>query len=535
MPSERILVVDDEKDVRELCARVLTAAGYRVRHAADGTAAIVLARDEPFDLLLTDIRMPGMSGIQAFEAIKGLHPDIIGVAITGYASLESAIEALQVGMHDFVLKPFSFEQLTSAVDRALTRRRLEEENARLKALIPLFNLSRVFMTLAEPDTVLTQVLEVAMQGTDADLGMLMLRTDQKPAGFRYLARRRADGCTERCHARISTEVFSRVVANREPFLWRPGDGTAPFCSGHDLGKEVSAALAVPLVAREELSGVLGLARSRGAALFSEGDIDLASVLAGQAAVAIQNAELYARLQAAFDDLAKLDHMKSEFISIATHELRTPLAIISTSAAILHQQLPDGEERFVESIAAAADRLAALIDGMTRLKLLEARQVELHLQPTSISGVLADATTEVEPLAATKQQQIRISVDDSLETVLVDGPKLRTVVETLLSNAIKFSPEGTEIHLTCVASADGIEITVDDQGPGIPKEHLKHMFEPFFQIESSLTRKHGGLGIGLALARYLVELQGGRIWVESTAGKGSSFHVTVPARPGDLGS
>src|SRR4030042_6125044 len=145
MPDEHVLVVDDEADVLDMCINVLSMQGYQVRGVHSGFDAVEENKKHKFDLLLTDIKMPGIDGLQTFRAVKEHNPDIVGVAITGYGAMETAIEALKLGMDDFLLKPFSLDELSAAISKALPKKRLQRENPSLKALIPLFELSQAFM------------------------------------------------------------------------------------------------------------------------------------------------------------------------------------------------------------------------------------------------------------------------------------------------------------------------------------------------------------------------------------------------------
>ena len=174
MAPEKILVVEDEPDVLDLCKQILVSNGYQVKGAGDGYQAIERARHEPFDLLLVDINMPNMNGMEAYQAIKEFDPDIIGVIITGYASIETAIEAVRLGFDGFVTKPFTPHGLNATVAKALERVRLERDNARLRALIPLFELSDAFMTTIDLDDLLDQVIHTAQRETRADRVSLML-------------------------------------------------------------------------------------------------------------------------------------------------------------------------------------------------------------------------------------------------------------------------------------------------------------------------------------------------------------------------
>jgi len=526
MPQERILIAEDEVDVLDMCMRALSREGYQVSGAHSGLEAIEMVKTQEYDLLLTDIKMPGLSGLQAFREIKGHHPDIIGVAITGYGSVDTAIQALKLGMDDFLLKPFSIEELRGAVSKALERTRLERENTRLRALIPLFRLSQTFMAVTDVDALVGQVLQVAVPETGADLGMLAFHNEAS-GDWRVAAVVTISGTRPPPEEySLSEDILQQAAECERAVTWRAGADSGTFFTAEATNASVTTAVAVPLIVQRQLIGVLGLAKMRTTTAFSDSDCELISVLASQAGTAIQNARLFTRLRNAYEKLAALDHLKSEFISLVAHELRTPLAEISTYLALLEQG-PHGDRPYVTGIARAAERLSGLMDDVTDLKFLEAGQIELKLGEVSLPDLVAEIVDQLGPLAACKRQSVATHIPRRLARIRADGPKLKIILRNLLSNAITFTPEGGEIDIRAERTGQSARIAVRDKGIGIPAEEWEWIFKPFYQVQSSLRREHGGIGIGLAIAQNLVELHGGRIWVDSVVGEGSTFYFTVP--------
>ena len=525
MPDERILVAEDEAEVLDMCVRALRREGYHVSGARSGVEAIEMVKSMSFDLLLTDIKMPGLSGLQAYREIKRQAPDIIGVAITGYGSVETAIEALKLGMEDFILKPFSLDDLRAAVAKALDRARLERENTRLKALIPLFEISKALVAVTDLDALLSQILRVAVRDTQSDLAVLMLRNrGSGELEVRAVNAPSIEGQGPQAYE-LDRDLSSRAIEGDQAVLWPAPEGGTFFARGRSR-ETPSAGVVVPLIVRTERTGVMGVGKSQPEESFSQGDVEFLSVLASQAAAAIENARLFTRLRHAYEKLAALDDLKSEFINVVAHELRTPLAEISTYLALSDQEAGAGPP-FLTGIERAASRLNELMDNITDLKFLQAGQIELHATRLSLVGVLSDAIQQLRPLAVLKGQTITTSVQVGLNEIVADGPKLQVVLKNLMSNAISFSPERGDIRVEAWSAGQALRIAVHDTGVGIPQEEWEWIFKPFYQVESSLRREHGGLGIGLALSKNLVELHGGRIWVESEVGRGSTFTVVIP--------
>jgi len=527
MPDERILVADDESDVLDMCVRALSLEGYQVYGVHNGFEAIEMVKKQEFDLLLTDIRMPGMNGLQTYQTIKRHNPDIVGVVITGYGSVDTAIEALKLGMDDFLLKPFSLDELSSAISRALERKRLERENARLKALIPLFELSQAFMTVTDLDALLHKVMKVAVSETSANLGVLMLENE---ASGDLEVRAVVTDSGERMPAseyKLCDSIAARTVQSHQALIWQKESEQGPFFASEAINAGVTTAVALPLIVKEEMIGILSLAKGREGVAFAPSDVELLSVLASQAAIAIQNARLFTRTRIAYEKLSALDHLKSEFISIAAHELRTPLAAITTYVGLLEQECQGEQKDYINAIARAADRLRLLMNDMTNLKFLEAGQIELKRAKFSLPQLLAEVMDQVKPLADTKKQSIAVQVHQDFPTIYADGPKLKVILGHLITNAIKFTPEGGKITVGAEINGSGMRVAVRDTGVGIPEKEWEWIFKPFYQLENSLIREHGGIGIGLPIAKNLVELHGGRIWLESTKGQGSTFYFTIP--------
>ncbi len=536
MPDERILVVDDEADVLDMCARALALEGYRVSAAHSGVEAIEMVRQQEFDLLLTDIRMPGMSGLQAYRLMKEHSPDMVAVATTGYGAMDTAIEALKLGMDDFLLKPFSLDELSASISKALEKKRLQRENARLNALIPLFELSQAFMSVTDPGSLLHQIMQIAVLETGSTLGVLMLKNEASGEWETGTAVTDTDSQTASRRCRLSDRILHQVAETGQPVIWHAETSEEPFLASRTDSIRVAAAIGLPLMVKEELIGILGLGKEHSEGqpdvAFPRGDIELLSVLASQAAIAIQNARLFARIRGAYEKLSSLDHLKSEFISIVAHELRTPLAELNTYLALLEQDIQGEGKAHLEALAQAAGRLGLLVNDMTNLKFLEAGQIELKRTRLLLPQLVAEVVEQLRPPATNKGQTIHVRIPGDpasrpLGWIWADGHKLRAVLNNLIRNAIDFTPEGGQISVEARLEGTGVRVAVQDTGPGIPKAEWEWIFKPFHQLESSLTRERGGMGIGLATARNLVELHGGRIWVESTVGKGSTFYFTMP--------
>lgn len=524
---ELILIADDEPDVLELCRYALQLEGYRVQTARDGLEALERARQVQCDLFLTDVKMPHLDGLSAFQRIREFDPAIVGVAMTGYGTMTTAIEALKAGFSDFVIKPFTPKELAGAIARALEKERLRRENVRLKALIPLFELSRAFMSTTDLQTLLGKVAQTGLRETQADrVACLLIEGGTGRFRLAASAGRRLDLATSSAW----NQLCRQVARTRHPLVIDPHPNPAPFFSPQQA-QEVGSILALPLVVKDRVIGVLVLGKPSGASSFGEGDIEFLTVLAGQAAVAIENAALFRKIRDAYRELEKIDHLKSEFINIAAHELRTPLALILGYAGLLEDTLQGEANEYLQAIVQNGNRLRTIIDDMISLRTLELKQARLTRQSISLDETIAAAIRAFRPLAETKRIRLNQDVPADLGPIEADPQKVELILGNLLSNAIKFTPPGGVVTITVRASEEQareeVVVGVHDTGPGIPLPEREQIFARFYQVEESLTRAHNGIGLGLAIVRGMVELHGGRVWVESEVGQGSTFAFTIP--------
>ncbi len=296
MPHERILILEDHDELREETTRVLADAGYTVHTAANCAEAIALAAREPVDVVVADIFLPDGSGIQVFQNIQARHPDVAGVVITGYSSWELAMEALRAGFVGFIVKPFMPEQLIATIVSALEQERLRRENTRLRAFVPLYEVSRAFMSTVELNDLVKQIIDTARQETRADNVSLML-LDEDCRELRIAAATSLPADIVETERRGIGDGIAGLVAERgEPILIAEGVPLDPRIRESLAERpEILSALSLPLTVRGQVIGVLNLTRERGGEPFTQGDLELATVLASQVAASIDNARLFNRL------------------------------------------------------------------------------------------------------------------------------------------------------------------------------------------------------------------------------------------------
>jgi signal transduction histidine kinase/CheY-like chemotaxis protein len=292
---------------------------------------------------------------------------------------------------------------------------------------------------------------------------------------------------------------------------------------------VDAAFA-PLVIRGQPLGLLALGRQPGHPPIDENEVEFLRIIAGNLSVAWENARLYQEAVETAERLKEVDRLKSQFLANMSHELRTPLnSIIGFSRVILKGidgPITEQQRQDLEAIFNSGQHLLGLINDILDLSKIEAGKMELSFEPTDLKEIIRGVMSTAIALVKDKPIELQQSVPADLPTIIADSRRIRQVLLNLVSNAAKFTDHGF-IRLEARVDGDFVTISVSDTGIGIPPDKLPRIFEAFTQVDASPSRKYGGTGLGLTISKSFVELHGGRIWVESELGKGSTFTFTLP--------
>jgi signal transduction histidine kinase len=534
----RILVVDDEPYMCDVCSRTLQRGGYEVIATSDPHEAVsVLRVGQRFDLLLTDIKMPAMSGLELAHVAREQDPAIAIIIMTGFATMENLQQSVQRGIADFLSKPFELEQLRLAVDQALHKRSILQDNLRLRALERLLESSQALSTTLQLPEVADILLRVSLQHSECQAAFLLLKEEgERPESViaSQAGGELYDGGRELAHQAI---VEKRPLLQRDQAVCRIGEA------------ELRQALAVPLRAQGEISGVLLLCDDRPSA-FRPGVQETVTLLANHAGAALRNATLYGELDAAYQRVQELDRLKSEFISIASHELRTPLSIVLGYTMMVRDQSANEQRTYLGRVMDSAQRIKDIVDDMVSLSHLDTGESYVVSDPVEAQELVRAAIERAQPAALQRGQSIAAVLPEQPLRFICDHEKVMLILGHLLSNAVRFSSQGSRIEVQAALHPAGVPdsgggrlnpplrapsaipwvvITVQDNGIGIAPQEQIRIFDRFYQVADSLTRDHGGTGLGLALVRELVGVLGGVVWVASSSGQGSKFSVALPYR------
>lgn len=551
----RLLVVDDEENVVEILKDLFEENPYDVDTVTTGESALDALASHRYDLLLTDINLPGVNGLEVVKAAKEADPEMVVIVITGYASTGTAIDALRQGAYDYITKPFDLWEVDQIVARGLQSRRLLEENRRLvqdlraaneelrqhkeelrekveiatRNIRTLYEIGKDLNASLDVQATLEFIVRQAGTLTGARMGLLFRGGDNQGAFEAKVGIGAAESLVGRTARGVGSDgVIARIAESQSPLRLETGD---PQSLGESFLTELQASmlLAVPLLHKGTLMGVLILLdKTQGS--FTDEDQDLLDSFASQAALALANAELY-------ETARELDRMKSEFVAVVSHEVRTPLTAIQGSLElVLDQRFFEMQPKMRELLAICqtnVGRLHVLINDILEFSKLEASRLRFAFAEVDVIEVAEEALASMESIAEPKKIQLALVRTDPPAPILADRTRVGQVLTNLIGNALKFTPRGGDVSLEVAGREDGgVLFTVSDTGPGIRAEDLGKLFQKFQQLDSSHTREEGGTGLGLVISKGLVEGHGGRIWVESEVGRGSRFCFTLPAQPPD---
>jgi signal transduction histidine kinase len=298
-----------------------------------------------------------------------------------------------------------------------------------------------------------------------------------------------------------------------------------------LGFETRSLLAIPLTFRGETIGVIEVINKRNNTYYTEDDVTILETLASQAAVVTLGTLLIEETEHAYKELEEMERVKSNFIAIAAHELRTPLGLILGHATFMAESIKDDQQKKqLEVIIRSATRLKKIVEDLSSVSNVQSGAIRLHRKPVALQYMIPKVVAPYQDSARRKHISLMVKIPEADLTVEGDEEKLSTALSNLVDNALIFTNDYGHVLISAEKLPGYIKVAIVDDGIGIPAKDLPRVFDRFFQVQSHLTRRHGGMGLGLSVTKAMIELHGGEVWVESIEGKGSNFSFLVPTKP-----
>jgi len=485
MKNVRILVIDDEKVIREGVERALAKRGYEIAKAEDGNKGLELLKTVDFDIVLTDLMMPGLDGFAVLDWIRENQPHVQVIVITGFATVTKAVTAMKQGAFDFVGKPFTPDYIRVVVDRAIDRLAMraeteklrEEKNRGLEAIDKSQSrLKTVFSCMAEA-VLITDLEGIVVLHNPAAIKILEIQTDP------FIGKPLAASIRDRTAVAMVNEAMSHAkVVTRE---FPPGS----------ISRKYLRAYCSPVT--NEQGMVIGSVTT-------------------------------------FEDISipkQIDRMKSDFVAMVAHELKSPLASVEQMIYAVQvgceYEATNNCNALHHRMTTRTKDLLRLIDNLLNLSKLESGTVVFNLEPVRGDDIIRDVLDITRPQAESKKISLDYHPCGEDWLFNIDYDHMRTAIMNIVSNSVKYTPDGGRVLLSTEVVGGFVNINVQDTGIGISTADLPHIFDRFFRVKGKATRHITGSGLGLALVKQVVDAHQGYIDVQSTPQVGTTFILSFP--------
>ncbi len=333
---------------------------------------------------------------------------------------------------------------------------------------------------------------------------------------------------------LDKSIAGLVYANAQPMALNraAGDDRIYRAVDRELNMVTRTMLAVPLIFKGKPIGVLETINKLHDAQYTEEDVSILETLAAQAAVAFENHRLLEESRLAYQQVIELDRMKSDFIAIASHELRTPLGVILGHATFLQDAATPEQAQDLEIIVKSSLRLKEIIEEFANVDHFEHGLSRLRRGRVVINQVVQEVVNSFKEMSIERNISLALDAPKTAVTLEGDAAKIAMALREVMKNALTFSNPGGQVKVKVEHIPGFVKIAIIDNGIGIPVNEQGKIFQRFYQVEKHLTRRHGGMGLGLSIARDMLEMHGGKITVESVEGKGSRFILLLPVKLSD---
>jgi len=492
-----VLIIDDEEPVRHGCRFFLSDLGYEVREAGCGNEGLKLFRELLPDLVILDLRIPGMNGLEILKTIRAESPFTPVIMLSGTHDIHNVVEALRNGASDYLIKPVdNMEILSHCVDRAIKKAAIEKENQQQLDII----------TQNVSDVIWTRDLDLMIR--------FITPSNEKITGYSIgeIKSKRIEELIFEDHVQMVKDTMNGLITSARatgPSVIHESTLEYKIRNRNNKLIWVETRMKVLYDPEGRPSGLVGCTN----------DITARKELEEQKNQSLRKAE-------------ESDKLKSYFLANMSHEIRTPLNGILGFAELLREDEGDYQTRlrYLDTIAKCGDRLQEILENLIRVSMIETCQPELNLQRVDLNWIIDDLYYCCRKKAERKKLEVYFHSDTQGRRHMIetDPVLLRHAISNVLDNAVKFTLSGF-ISFNTFLHNGHVEFRIRDTGIGIPGSEFENIFKYFRQVDASLNRKFDGAGLGLAISRAYVSMLGGKIWLESVPMKGSEFFIKIPSR------
>lgn len=525
MVDIHILVVDDEPGITRLCERLLRRADYGVTSFTDPNAAIQFVDKNKIDLLLVDIRMPEISGFDLIARVKAHQPDTAVLVMTGFGTVETAIQALRQGVDGIILKPFERGgELVGTVKQALEDNQKKRDTARIQALRPLFDITESLLAETRPEC----LVELIVSAVCGHLRCENAGYYQYSASDNSLSLLYGRGITFPGNgSQAESSLIGRTDALGTPF-WVNADGPGDRILQSSLeAVGLSSVLCAP-ISRLNVHGVLFAGQSAESSSFREVDWEMFLLMARQAAIALENANLYEelreyvrRMEGSQQALIRAEKMAAagRLTASIAHEINNPLQAVQNCLHLASREELSGKKRrgYIDLAKNELDRLMNTVQRMLDFY----RPGAVDPQQVNLVALIRRVIDLLMPQLKGRNISISTGFSSKIPSILAVGSQLEQVFINLILNAYDAMPNGGEVRISARLVKDTVEILFQDNGPGVSDENRGRIFEPF------ISTKEGGTGLGLSVSYGIIAAHGGNLDLIPDREPGACFRVILP--------
>ena len=555
----KILIAEDNDTIRKLLTRLLNSSGYEVQAVDNGIDARKRLIGENFDMVLSDILMPGVDGIELLKEVKTNFGDIPVVLITGNQSLDNAKEAIHWGAFDYITKPFNdlsvvLHSVYRAVSKSLLQkekenlineldrknlhlknvvRELDRKNARLDLLVYdlewAINLSHIITSELNVEDMITHLTKGIYEIFDPCAWGVLCYASNKPALKLYELMEISEKLQNRIKTRVN-EDFNKLSGTELDNSGVTVQVEQEMISRRKSVPPGAELYSAPLKIGDEILGVMFIFTELKVG-FERSKLHTLNLIAGQLGAAVKNSNLFVEINQRNRKLKELSDFKDEILGIAAHDLRSPLSAIQMTAKLLQNyssKMNDQEKKeSLDGMAKKTDHMMKMLNEMLDISVIESGKLTLRKKPVDFKEVIDEHLQQVTPVARSKNIELESRFEDELPETLLDEDKIGEVLDNFLTNAIKYTPSGGKVLLSAGITDHSIKVCVQDSGVGIKEKELNKLFKKFSRTSARPTGGETSTGLGLAIAKKIIDLHKGEIWAESEYGKGSKFYFTIP--------
>lgn len=546
----RILIVDDEADVLEATSHILVRRGYSIVTAVNAEEGLEKVRRERFDLVLMDLRLPGIDGMQALRKIKKIDPEIEVIMTTAYASIDTAIESMKEGAYEYIEKPININKLIALIEKALEKHQLTET-------VAFYEASKAIFSNIEMEGLLKIIIDLSLKLLRADDVSIMLFDEY---GKLYIAISHGldEAIKKNTRLALGEKIAGWVAENKQPMLLINGLKDSSLFKNLPAREEIKSSIIVPLIKNDLVIGILSLNRLIVEENFTKVDLYKTNIFASLASLAIDNASLYTNLSLMQEKLIaankKLEENEKKALAMLSELKETHQQLKDSRLRLSHSAKLAGLGRLVSDMAHEVNNPLMVIQGSAQLSSFDSVSDEEKRKNIDIiisecqrakniiqrllkfsrpgKGVFknADINASIEYIVGLLEHQFLLSevrivreYGENLPQVYIEEQQIQEVVMNLLNNARDAIRERGVITVRTMREGKFVRIDFKDSGCGMDKDTLDKIFEPFF------TTKEKGTGLGLPVCSGIVKTHNGELRLESQPGAGTTAVLLLPHR------